>query len=172
MEFIKLAKKRYSCRSYQDRKVEQDKLEVILEAGRVAPTACNNQNQRVLVIQSEEGMEKLSKAARTFHAPLVIIVCADKNETWTRPIDGIQTVDVDASIVTDHMMLAATDLGLNSVWICYFNAEVLRKEFNIPENYIPVNILAIGYEAGEGKSPERHEEMRKPISQTVTYETF
>lgn len=172
MSYIELAKKRYSCRNYKNVKVEKEKLDIILEAGRIAPTAANFQPQRLLVIQAEEGLRKVEKAAKTYHAPLIIIVCADKETAWVRPMDEKQTTDIDASIVTDHMMLAATDLGLGSVWICYFNASVLKKELNIPYNYEPVNMLAIGYEAGEGQSPDRHDKMRKKLNETVTYETF
>ena len=172
MSFLELAKKRYSCRKYEDKKVEKEKLDIILEAGRIAPTAVNIQPQRLLVITESEGLQKVNKAARTFRAPLVIIVCTDKNSVWTRSIDQKKTTDIDASIITDHMMLAATDLGLGSVWICYFNVEILRKEFNIPEHIEPVNILAIGYEAGEAKSPDRHDETRFPIEHTVSYENF
>lgn len=172
MTFLELARKRYSCRNYQDKKVEKEKLDIILEAGRVAPTAVNFQPQRLLVITKAEGLEKAGRAARIFGAPLIIIVCTDKDTVWTRKIDQKKTTDIDASIITDHMMLAATELGLGSVWICNFNAEVLKNEFKIPDNYEPVNILALGYEAGEGKSPDRHDEMRFPIEQTVFYESY
>lgn len=104
---------------------------------------------------------------------LVIIVCSDRNTTWTRPFDGKKLTDIDASIITDHMMMEATDLGLGSVWICYFKPDVLKKEFVIPEGLEPVNILAIGY-ADTAKepapSPERHGRLRKPVSDTVSYE--
>ena len=81
-------------------------------------------------------------------------------------------VDIDASIVTDHMMMEATDLGLGTVWICYFKPDVLRKEFNIPDPVEPVNILAIGYAAGQIASPDRHDQARKPMQETVFYESF
>lgn len=115
MEFSELAKKRYSVRSYNGKKVEQEKLEKILEAAHAAPTAANLQPVRLLVIQEEEGLEKLSKAANVYHAPLVIVVCADHDKAWVRPFDHKQTCDIDASILTDHMMLQAADLGLGSV---------------------------------------------------------
>ena len=94
----------------------------------------------------------MSKAANVYHAPLVIVVCADHDKAWVRPFDHKQTCDIDASILTDHMMLQAADLGLGSVWICYFKPDVLRKEFGIPENLEPVNILAVGY-SDETPSP-------------------
>ena len=91
MEFSELAKKRYSVRSYNGKKVEQEKLEKILEAAHAAPTAANLQPVRLLVIQEEEGLEKLSKAANVYHAPLVIVVCADHDKAWVRPFDHKQT---------------------------------------------------------------------------------
>jgi Nitroreductase len=172
MEFLELAKKRYSVRKYEDKKVEPEKLMKILEAARIAPTGANTQPQRLIVIQEKEGLDKLKKAANVYEAPLAIIVCGDHNPVWKRPFDGKDITDIDASIVTDHMMLQATELGLGSVWICYFNPEVLKKEFNIPDNIEPVNILAIGYATGEPASPDRHEKTRKPLEHIVYYESL
>lgn len=172
VSFLELAKRRYSVRKYEARPVEDEKLMKILEAGRVAPTAVNYQPQRLIVVREKAGLEKLKKAANIYDAPLAIIVCADHNVAWKRPFDGKNTVDIDASIVTDHMMLQATELGLGTVWICYFKPDVLRKEFNIPDNVEPVNILAVGYTAGEAASAERHGTARKPLKETVFFETF
>ena len=172
MSFLELAKKRHTVRKFETKKVEEEKLLQILEAGRVAPTAANGQPQRVIVIREEKGLEKLKKVANTYEAPLALIICGDHKNVWQRPIDGKTMVDIDSSIVTDHMMLEATDLGLGSVWICYFDPDAVRKEFNIPEHIEPVNILAIGYSASEPASPDRHKSTRKPVEQTVFYETF
>lgn len=172
MHFIELAKKRYSVRSYLPKKLEDDKLSLILEAGHVAPTAANKQPQRVLVIRSEEGMSKLAKAARSFGAPCAMIVCSDKKGVWIRPQDGMKTTDIDASIITDHMMLEATDLGLGTLWMTWFDPVVLRKEFNIPENYEPVNILLIGYSSDNDPGKDRHDTKRKPINETFFFEKY
>ena len=109
---------------------------------------------------------------RDFGAPLAIIVCADTNEVWTRKYDGKKIGDIDASIVTDHMMLAAASLGLDTLWICMFKPEAVREEFALPEGIEPVNILLVGYGAGEPASPERHAELRKPLAETVFHERF
>lgn len=172
MDFLELAKKRHSCRAYSEKKVEKEKLDKILEAGRVAPTARNLQPQRILVLQGAEGMEKLSKAANTYKAPLVLIICTDKSTVWTRPHDQYKTTEVDATIVTDHMILQATELGLSSVWICHFKPDIIRAEFNLSDNIVPVNILAIGYGSTEPKSPERFDTERKPIIETVFFESL
>lgn len=170
MDFLELAKKRYSVRSYLDRKVEAEKLEKILQAAHVAPTAANRQPIRIIAVQEKEGLEKIGKAANIFGAPLAMIVCADHDKAWIRPYDNKQTNDIDASILTDHMMLEATELGLGSVWVCYFKPDVIRKEFNLPDNLEPVNILAIGYAGGEAADPERHSQTRIPVGELVSCE--
>ena len=170
MDFITIAKTRCSIRSYTDQKVEPEKLEKILEAAHVAPPAANLQPVRLIVVQSEEGLAKISKAAGIYGAPLAIIVCADHNKAWVRPFDQKQTGDIDTSILTDHMMLQATELGLGSVWVCYFKPDVLSQEFDLPANLEPVNILAIGYAGEDFADPERHGETRIPVSELVSYE--
>jgi nitroreductase len=172
MDFLEIIKKRYSERKYENKKVEEDKLLKILEAGRIAPTGANAQPQRIIVVQQKESMDKLNKCANLYGAPLALIVCGDHKNSWKRSFDGKDILDIDVSIVTDHMMLQATELGLASVWICYFNPAVLREEFNLPENVEPVNILAIGYAAGEAPSPDRHDKARKPLEATVHYEKY
>lgn len=170
MSFLEIAKKRYSVRKFTSQQVEMEKLQLILEAGRVAPTGANRQPQNIIVVQSPEGLAKISKAANIFNAPLALIVCADEEQVWIRGYDSKKITDIDATIVTDHMMLEATDLGLGSVWVCSFNPDVLRDEFSLTSNINPINILVIGYADCPAQSPERHEETRKPISQTVFYE--
>ncbi len=144
----------------------------ILEAGRVAPTGANRQPQRLVVIESKEGMERLGRCTRDFGAPLAILVCADTEEVWQRKYDGKQIADIDATIITDHMMLQAASLGLDTLWICMFKPESVREEFGLPANVVPVNILLIGYGDGEPASPDRHDTTRKPLEQTVVWEKF
>ena len=160
MDFLALAKKRYACRKYLDRKVEPEKLAAVLEAGRVAPTGANRQPQR------------LARCTRDFGAPAAVVVCADTAEVWTRKYDGKRIGDIDASIVTDHMMLAAASLGLDTLWICMFKPEAVREEFGLPDTVEPVNILLIGYGADAPASPDRHATLRKPLEETVFYERF
>lgn len=172
MDFIEIAKKRYSVRSYQDKKVEEEKLQKILEAAHVAPTAANLQPVRLIVVRSREGLAKIGKGANLYGAPLAVIVCADHSKAWVRPYDKKQTGDIDASILTDHMMLQATELGLGSVWICYFKPDVIRREFGLPDNLEPINILAVGYSDEEPADPERHLQTRIPVEKLVSYETI
>lgn len=172
MDFLELAKRRYSVRSYQPRQVEEDKLRKILEAGRIAPTGANRQPHRLIVVRETQGLEKLKKAANVYGAPLAIIVCSDHNVSWKRSFDGKDVANIDASIVTDHMMLEATELGLGTIWVCHFNPELLRKEFKLPENIEPVNILGVGYANGKAESPERHDGLRLRLEDFVYYESY
>lgn len=172
MDFLNLAKRRYACRKYTDRKVEREKLMQILEAGRVAPTGANRQPQCLVVIESKEGMERLARCTRDFGAPLAILVCADTTEVWQRKYDGKKITDIDATIVTDHMMLQAAALGLDTLWICMFKPDAVREEFGLPDEVEPVNILLVGYGEGEPASPDRHNTTRKPLEQTVCFEHF
>ncbi len=172
MDFQEMAKKRCSVRAYEDRPVEDEKLKSILEAARIAPTGANLQPQRLIVVTDEEGRTRLKKVANTFNAPLVIIVCADHKTSWKRSYDRKDIAEIDASIVTDQMMLQATDLGLGSVWICHFNPSVIRSEFNIPDHVEPVNILAIGYPSEPLKAADRHAEERHPLKDIVSYGTY
>ena len=167
MDFITIAKERCSIRSYTEKTVEPEKLERILEAAHVAPTAANRQPVRLLVVQSQEGLEKIGMAANIYGAPLAIIVCADHEKAWIRPFDQKQSGDIDASILTDHMMLQATELGLGTLWVCYFKPDVLKREFGLPDTLEPVNILAVGYAGQEPASPHRHDETRIPVEQLV-----
>ena len=169
MDFINIAKSRSSVRDYNNKKVEPEKLEKILEAAHVAPTAANLQPVHLIVVQSEEGLAKIGKAANIYGASLAIIVCADHDKAWVRPFDGKQTGDIDASILTDHMMLQATELGLGTVWVCYFKPDVLRKEFTLPDNLEPINLLALGYADTEEKGPDRHKTERISLDELVTY---
>jgi nitroreductase len=172
MSFLELAQKRYSVRSYQKREVEPEKIKLILEAGRVAPTGANFQPQRLLVIQTKDGLEKLKNSANLFDAPLAIIVCGDSEDVWKRPYDGKSILDIDVSIVTDHMMLQATELDLGTIWVCYFKPDILRRDFNIPKNLNPINILGIGYASGEPAAANRHNKTRKPLIETAFFNSF
>ena len=172
MDFITIAKTRCSIRSYTDKKVEPEKLEKILEAAHVAPTAANLQPVHLIAVQSEDGLARIDKAANIYGAPLAIIVCADQNKAWVRPFDQKQTGDIDASILTVHMMLQATELGLGSVLVCCFKPDVLRREFGLPANLEPVNILVIGYAGENFADSKRHSQTRIPMSEMVSYESL
>lgn len=167
MSFEQLAKNRFSVRSFLDRPVEKEKLDLILQAGQVAPTACNNQPQRVYVLQGEDTLKKLEKCTPCrFGAPLALLTCYAADECWKRAFDGKCSGDVDASIVTTQMMLQAADLGIGSTWVMFFDPEAVRAEFSLPEGVEPVSILVMGYPAPDAKPSALHS-AKKPLGETV-----
>ena len=157
--FLELAKKRYSVRSFKSQPIESDKLEQVLEAGRIAPTACNNQPQRIKVITDPTDLAKVDKCTPCrFNAPVVLLVCYDKNVRWERKFDGANSGEVDASIVTTHLMLAAEDAGLGSCWVMYYNVVKTIELFALPENIVPMAMLPIGYPAEDAAPADQHEQ--------------
>ncbi|MGB7594072.1 MAG: nitroreductase family protein [Erysipelotrichaceae bacterium] len=170
MEFINLAKERFSHRAFSEQPVEKEKLDLILEAGRIAPTAGNYQPQRILVIQSDEAIAKLKLCTPChYNATLILLVCYE--DISKNPFTGEKIGEIDASIVTTHMMLEATELGLGTVWVGYFNPALIRTHFHLPENYIPVCLLPIGYPDDDAYPSPMHES-RKPLEKTVFYNDF
>lgn len=172
MDFLEIATQRFSVRHFLDKKVENEKLENILNAGNVAPTSGNVQPHKILVIQDPSYLDKLTGAANTYHAPLVLIVCGDHRNLWERSFDKKNLLDIDVSIVTDHMMLEAFTQGLGSVWICLFNPYIIKSAFNIPDYLEPINILAIGYPAEDAFSLNVYHNNRKSLDETVIYNSF
>lgn len=164
MDFLELAKKRYAARMYEERSVEKEKMDLILEAAKIAPTAGNRQEQKLLVVQDKEGLEKIKKAGNIYNAPAAIITCVNEEKAWIRPHDEKKYGIVDAAITVDHMSLEATQLELGSVWVCYFDPVILREEFKIPDGLEPVAILAIGYPASNDEREKTHLDERKSIS--------
>lgn len=172
MDFLTLAKERYSCRYFSDKKVEQEKINKILEAARLAPTGRNSQSQRILVLTDETELNKLSGCTSYgWNAPLVMIICYDKNECWHRDIDAFDGGAQDICIVTTHMMLEVTDLGLGSTWVGAFDPFKAREIYNIPENLEVAAILPIGYPS-ESAHPSRLHNDRKPIEEIAFYNKF
>lgn len=166
MDLLNLMEKRHSVRTYSNKSVSREMIERIVKAGILAPTACNFQPIKILVVQSDKALEKLSTAANFYNAPLVLAVLSKKDEAWHRPFDGMVTDQIDASIVTDHMMLEATELGLGSVWICYFNPEIIKDALEIENGYEVINLLAVGFESDDSKIQIKK---RKDISKVVDY---
>lgn len=168
MNFLELAKERYSCRSFSTKEIEKEKIDKILEAGRLAPTARNFQPQRILVLTQKEELQKLENCTQYgWNAPLIIILFYDKNISYKRDkYDNKEFGDIDVSIVTTHMMLEAQDLGLGTTWVGAFDPEELIKVYEVPESLVPVAILPIGYPSEEAK-PSRLHNQRNEISDFV-----
>ena len=163
MDFLELAKNRYSVRSFRPDPVPEELIEKVLEAAYVAPTACNKQAFRVLAVTSPEGMARFRRCtACHFGAPMGFIICADRGAQWVRPFDGEGSGVVDASIVTTHMMLEAASLGLGSTWVMYFEPEAVYTEFALPDRLEPVALLPMGYPSQSAAPSELHTQYRDP----------
>lgn len=172
MDFLELARERYSVRKFTKQPIEKEKLDSILKAGLLAPTACNKQPQRVLVITGDDALARLRKCtACHFDAPAAMLVCYDKDECWKREFDGKNSGDVDASIVTTHMMLEAAQLGIGTTWVMYFIPEAVRVELEVPDNLEPVALLVMGYPAPDAKPAPAHTQT-KAIEDIAYYDSF
>lgn len=169
MEFSEVLKKRYSCKKYSGRKVEQEKLEAILEAGRLAPTAKNLQEQHVYVLQSDEMLAKIDAVTPCrYGAPTVLVVAFDKNNVFTYPGGKRDSGVEDATIVATQMILAAANEGVDSCWVNFFDPEILSSVLELPDDEEVLMVMDLGY-AAEGAGPLANHDSRKPLSKTVTY---
>ncbi|MFT9078028.1 nitroreductase family protein [Ethanoligenens sp.] len=170
MAFIDLAHERYSVRKFRSNPVEHEKLERILRAGQLAPTACNYQPQRIIVVENEEAHKKIRKCTPChFNAPVVLIVCYDNNSSAKRRSTSFDIGVIDASIVATQMMLEVADIGLGVTWVEDFEPDAVIQEFALPKNIIPVALLPLGYPADDAKPNERLHNSRKPLEETVFY---
>ena len=169
MEFTDVIEKRYSCKNYSARKVEDEKLTAILNAGRVAPTAKNFQEQRIYVVRSEEGLAKIDAATPCrYGAPVCLVVAYDRSNMFTYPGGKHTSGAEDAAIVATHMLLAAANAGVDSCWINFFDPAVLARDLGLPEHEEILMLLDLGY-AAPGFKPLPNHSSRKPLSDTVTY---
>ena len=170
MEFKQVIETRFSCKKYSERPVEPEKLEAILNAGRLAPTAKNLQEQRIYVLQSPEALAKVDAITPCrYGAPTVLAVAFDKNNVFTYPGGKRDSGIEDASIVATHLMLAAADAGVDSCWLNFFDPDRAAAELGLPENEEVLMLLDLGYAASEGGDPKPTHFSRKPLSETVSY---
>lgn len=165
MNFEDVIKKRFACREFLDREVEEEKISKILEAANRAPTAKNLQPFKIYVVKSKEGIEKIDKASPCrYGAPLVFLICGDKNQAFTK--GDYSSYQMDSSIVLTHMMLEATNVGLANIWVEMFDENILREEFSLSENLVPVALMPTGY--SELTTSSNHDK-RKSIEEIVEY---
>lgn len=169
MDFEKLSAERYSLRKFSDRPVEQEKLDLILEAGRNAPTAHNLQPQRIFVIRTPETLEKADGCTGShFHPPVILVVAYDPETSWKRETDGKDHGEIDAAIAATQMMLQAADLGLGTTYVGMFDPEKLKEAFPEMAGLGITALLTLGYPA-EGAHPARLHSDRKPLEELVKY---
>lgn len=168
MNFLELAAERYSVRKFSDRVVEEEKLQRILEAVRLAPTAVNKQPQRVYVFRSAEALETVRTLSPCIYgAGTVLLFCYDKDSVWSHPTDHADSGDVDTAIACTHAMLEAWELGIGSCWVRFFESEKVKAALQLPENIVPVALLPIGY-AAEDAAPGPQHSASKSIDELVT----
>ena len=162
MNFSELAKARYSVRSFKKDEIEKEKLDQIIEEGRVAPTACNYQPQRIFAVKDEALRKRLASVCRfTFDAPLIMVIGYDRDRAWkNRFMPGYCSGETDAAIVCTHMMLQAFELGVGSCWVGYFNARDIEKALDLPENICVTALLPMGYPAEDASPLALHSEYR------------
>ena len=168
MEFETVIRDRFSCKKFKPIKIEEEKLQKILEAGNIAPTATNAQPQRIYVIESEESIAKLDTLTRCrYGAQTVLLIAYDEVEAWKNPLqEGIQSGVEDASIVATHMMLEAYNLGIDSCWVNFFPNTKLEEAFNLPKTERSVLLLPLGYKEDDVKPLPNHTK-KKELSLTV-----
>ena len=167
MEFEDIIRKRTSVRKFSNIKLKQEELNKILEAGRLAPTAKNNQPIKIYIVNSNEGIEKLDKASRCrYGAQTILMVCGNKDEAYHK--GDYTTYEMDSCIVATHMMLEATNLGIDNIWVESFDENILREEFNIPNELTPVLLMPLGYKAEDCSVNPLHDK-RKALEEIVEY---
>ena len=168
MEFEDIIRKRTSVRKFNNIKLKQEVLDKILEAGILAPTAKNNQPIKIYIVNSNEGIEKLDKASRCrYGAQTILIVCGNKDEAYHK--GDYTTYEMDSCIVATHMMLEATNLGIDNIWVESFDENILREEFNIPNELTPVLLMPLGYKAEDCPVNPLHNK-RKPLEEIIEYQ--
>lgn len=169
MEFKELIKARYSCKKYDGNQISTEQMQAILEAGRLAPTAKNLQEQHIYVLQSEEALAIIDEITPCrYGAPTVLVVAFNAENVYVYPGEQRDSGIEDASIVATHMLLAAKDAGVDSCWINRFNPAELKKKLGLPEQEEVLMLMDLGF-AAEGAGPLANHEKRKPLEDTVTY---
>lgn len=176
MEFTEVIRNRYSCKKYDsDKQITEQQLNEILEAGRVAPTAKNLQEQHIYVVQSAEGLATIDRHTPCrYGAPTVLVVAFDKNNVYTYPTaagpetDHRKSGNEDAAIVATHLMLGAYNAGVDSCWLNCVHIDDLHRDLGLPENEEILMLLDLGY-AAEGAQPLANHFSRKPLTDTVSY---
>ena len=169
MEFSQLIVERSSCKKYDGTRITKEQLEAILEAGRMAPTAKNLQEQHIYVCQSDAALAMIDEVTPCrYNAGTVLVVAFDKTNVFTYPGGKRDSGIEDASIVATHLMLGAKNAGVESCWLNCFDPDKLAKLMNLPENEEILMLLDLGYAAKDATINPTHN-MRKPVSETTTY---
>ena len=165
--FMNILESRYSCHAFNHYPVSATKLEMILEAGRMAPSAGNCQPVKIWVVKSEEALARLRTVHSCYDAPVVLVVGCRNEEAWVRESDGVNAAKTDAAIVLTHLMLTATDAGLANMWIWDFDPNKIREVLPETKDHGIYGLLAIGHPASSEGNPTELHSQRKPIEELV-----
>ena len=170
MEYSQLILDRYSVRAYKPDPVEDEKLQKILMAAQIAPTAANRQPFKLIILRTsgkEEQLKRIYSRDWFVQAPLIICAVGVPSQGWIRSKDKRRYLDVDVAIVMDHLILEATNQGLGTCWIAAFNAVAAREIMGLPDNVEPLIFTPLGYPADRPEPKER-----KPLDDLVIYERW
>ena len=168
MSFLDLVNKRYSVRSYEERQIEKEKIDYIMECVRMAPSAVNFQPWKFYIVTDKDKLNDIKSTYKRewiMSAPCIIVACAKHDESWHRRSDNKDHADIDLAIAIEHLCLAAAEQGLGTCWVCNFDVNKFKESFRLPSGIEPVAIVPVGYAAAE---PEQHSS-RKPEEDTVSY---
>ncbi len=168
MTFKELSQSRFSARKYTDEAVSQEELDYIMESARLAPSAVNYQPWRFIIVKSEEYKAKLRKAYDRewfASAPMYIVCISDHSQSWHRKNDGKDHADIDIAIATEHICLAASDLGLGTCWVCNFDAKMVHEDFDLGADEEACVLIPLGHIAPD--CPQK-EKQRKGLEEIIT----
>jgi len=167
MEFINVCKEREATRKFKNQPIDEEIIRKILEVGRLAPTAKNQQPQKIYVVSSKEGLDKIDKASPCrYNAPTVLLVCSNKSVAWSK--ENYSTYEIDACIVATHLMLGATNYGVDNIWVEMFDKDIIKSEFNLGESIEPICLIPLGYKTEDYAGNPLHNQ-RKKLEETVQY---
>ena len=169
MTFDEIMNTRFSTRKFSDKKVSDEIINEILSAGLKAPSAKNGQPIKIYVINSDEAINKMDDCSPCrYGAKTCLLICGNKDEAWNNDREFYPALEVDCAICATTMMYKATSLGVDNIWIRYFDTNKLRENYNIPENIVPVCLMPIGYKE-ENFEPSPLHFKRKSIDEVVEY---
>lgn len=168
MSFFDLVNKRYSVRSYEERQIEKEKMDYIMECVRLAPSAVNFQPWKFYIVTDREKLDAIKSTYKREwiqSAPCIIVACANHDESWHRRSDNKDHADIDLAIAVEHLCLAAAEQGLGTCWVCNFDASLCRQLMTLPENMEPIALIPVGYTS----DTEVSEKKRKEMCEICTY---
>lgn len=170
MNLDQIIQQRKSIRKFKDQPIDKEIIEKVIESARLAPSAVNFQPWKFYICQSEEAKQivRESYPREWFNAaPLYIIACGDHNESWKRPCDEKDHLDIDIAIAVEHMVLKITELGLGTCWVCNFNPQIIKDGLKLSENMEPIVLLPVGYPKDNEADPRNKK--RKSLEEIIEW---